>query len=392
MFRHLILKVFFYFFSFCINRSSDSDVDFQKVAESIIGKVERTALIVDNVNLEDTFGDYCNECGNTFDLCHSDIMDLRPTSRFSEKIPEETWAEFVSDTYPEYEISGEWEKLIQNTFQPRDSLEEWVRVWRGLYENRSNGDLVIKDVIYNILAPYIKVFEEPYNILNSGDLRENQYNAQFVSPIIGSTLKAICSIDWRILEVPVESSKDRRNTNLNPIVDKVLEAKCADGLARLWSSHEEVFLYEQTGPPDFDDVTQLCIHDYKLVRTMRDVLNQRIILHLKDGISDHKDFASFGAFGHRTEVSLFWLTIHQKSYCLREYGTFKIPTVWQDLPVLSEAIMICLKFFTFMKENIKVRRSACVEQKQRLLTKRKVHTIKQNQPTPTRPKKQKNSR
>ncbi|RIA84133.1 hypothetical protein C1645_880104 [Glomus cerebriforme] len=151
----------------------------------------------------------------------------------------------------------------------------------------------------------IEAFEAPYNILKSGDLRENQYNAQFVSPILKYTLKAICNVDWRILEVPVESSKDRRNANINPIIDKVLEAKCADGLARLWLSREEVFLYEQTGPPDFDHLTQLYIHDYKLIRTMRDVLNQRIILHLKDGIYDHKNLASFGAFGHRTEVSLF---------------------------------------------------------------------------------------
>lgn len=82
---------------------------------------------------------------------------------------------------------------------------------------------------------------------------------------------------------------------------------------------------------------------------MRDVLNQRIILHLKDGIYDHKNLASFSAFGHRTEVSLFWLTIHQKSYCFREYGTFKIPTIWQNFPVFSEAIISCLKFFSFMR-------------------------------------------
>jgi len=123
------------------------------------------------------------------------------------------------------------------------------------------------------------------------------------------------------LEVPVESSKHRRNANINPIIDRVLEAKRADGLARLWQSNEEVFIYEQTGPPDFDDVTQLFIHDYKLVRTMRNVLNQRIILCLRDGISDHKNLASFGAFGHHTEVSLFWCTMYQKSYCLQEYGS-----------------------------------------------------------------------
>ncbi|GBB90803.1 hypothetical protein RclHR1_01790010 [Rhizophagus clarus] len=67
-------------------------------------------------------------------------------------------------------------------------------------------------------------------------------------------------------------------------------------------------------------MTQLYIHDYKLIR-------------IKDGIYDPKNLASFSAFGHRTEVSLFWLTIHQKSYCIREFRTSKIPTACQDFPV-----------------------------------------------------------
>lgn len=65
------------------------------------------------------------------------------------------------------------------------------------------------------------------------------------------------TLHYYSLEVPIESSKNRRNSNINPIMDKVLEAKRADGLARLWQSNEEVLIYEQTGPPDFDDVTQL---------------------------------------------------------------------------------------------------------------------------------------
>ncbi|CAB4399729.1 unnamed protein product [Rhizophagus irregularis] len=364
------------------------------VAESMIGKVERTALMVDDVNLEETFGDYCNECDNIFDLCHSDIMDLRPASKFTEKIPEVIWEKFVTNTYPEYKISETWEKLIQDTFKQRESLAEWIEVWRGLYaisdknESRDPVILMIKDAIYSILAPYIEAFKSPYNILKSGELGENQYNSQFVSPILNNTLKAILDINWRILEVPVESSKHRRNAKINPIIDKVLEAKRVDGLARLWQSHEEVFIYEQTGPPDFDDVTQLFIHDYKLVRTMRDVLNQRIILHLRDGISDHKDLASFGAFGHRTEVSLFWCTMHQKSYCLQEYGSFQIPAIWQDLPVLAEAIITCLKFFSFMKENVE-KVKLYTDQKNKLFAKRKVHIVKENPPTPNRSKKQK---
>ena len=108
---------------------------------------------------------------------------------------------------------------------------------------------------------------------------------------------------------------------------------------------KKIFLFEQTGPPDYDDLTEFCLHDYKLTRTMRDILNQRIIFQLNDGTCDKKDLASFGALGYRNEISLYWCTIHQKTYCLREFGSFKIPHLWQDLPVLSETITMCLKFF-----------------------------------------------
>ncbi|CAG8707842.1 3807_t:CDS:10 [Funneliformis mosseae] len=374
--------------------ASDSVDDFHEVAESMIGKVERTALMADDVNLEEIFEGYCNECENIFDLCYSDIMDLRPASKFSEKIPEVIWEKFVTNTYPEHEISESWEKLIQEIFKPKETFAGWMEVWRGLYTYESNRDptiLLIKDAIHNILTPYIEAFKAPYNLLKSGSLGENQYNSQFVSPILSNTLKVILDVNWRILEVPVESSKHRRNAKINPIIDTVLEAKRADGLACFWKSNEEVFIYEQTGPPDFDDVTQIAIHDYKLVRTMRDVLNQRIMLRLRDGISDNKNLASFGAFGHRTEVSLFWCTMHQKSYCLQEFGSFKVPTIWQELPVLAEAIITCLKFFFFMKENVKEVR-LYTDQKNKLFVKRKVHAVKQNPPSPSRPKKRKNKK
>jgi hypothetical protein len=44
-------------------------------------------------------------------------MDLRPASKFTEKIPEVTWEKFVTNTYPEYKISETWEKLIQDIFK-----------------------------------------------------------------------------------------------------------------------------------------------------------------------------------------------------------------------------------------------------------------------------------
>ncbi|CAG8731119.1 7047_t:CDS:2, partial [Funneliformis mosseae] len=342
----------------------------QEAVESMVGKVGSGILKVDNVNLEEIFEKYRDECESRFD----DIMDLRPTSQLTKIIPEVTWEKFILDTYPNHKISEKWEELIQGFFKPKNTLTEWEKAWRRLFdEKESSEDLVIKDTLYNILSPYIEAFKAPFNILKSGDLEENQYNSQFVNPILKNTLNAICSMDWRILEVPTRSSKYRRNSNIDPFLDKVLSAKRADGLARRWQSQEETFVYEQTGGPDVDDVTDFYVHDYKLVRTMRDVLNQRIILRLNDGIKDCNNLASFGALGHRDEVSLFWCTIHLRSYCLREYGSFRIPTIWQDLPVLSETIITCLKFFSFMKDNT-MRIESRADQKMKLLSKRKIHT------------------
>ncbi|CAG8624133.1 8565_t:CDS:2, partial [Ambispora leptoticha] len=101
----------------------------------------------------------------------------------------------------------------------------------------------------------------------------------------------------------------------------------------------------------------------------------------------YNNLASFGALAHRNEISLFWCTIHPKSYCLREYESFYIPAIWQELPVLSEAIISCLKFFTFMKSNItKVEPHS--DPKVKLLSKRKVHSVTPNPPTPDQSKKQ----
>ncbi|CAG8634564.1 7950_t:CDS:2 [Ambispora gerdemannii] len=46
--------------------ASDSDDDSQNATESMIGKVERTTLIVDNVDLEKIFEDYRNDCENIY--------------------------------------------------------------------------------------------------------------------------------------------------------------------------------------------------------------------------------------------------------------------------------------------------------------------------------------
>ncbi|CAG8594406.1 6927_t:CDS:2 [Racocetra persica] len=80
--------------------TNGTDDYLQKAVESMAGQVESVELIVDDVNLEEIFENYRNECKNKFD----DIMDLRPASQLTNLVPEVTWEKFISDTYPEYKI------------------------------------------------------------------------------------------------------------------------------------------------------------------------------------------------------------------------------------------------------------------------------------------------
>ncbi|CAG8434195.1 6081_t:CDS:2, partial [Scutellospora calospora] len=151
------------------------DDDFQKVTELIVGKDERSALVVEGIDLETTFEQYRNEYENSFDLCCSDIMDLRLNSKFTEKISETILEKF-----------------------PKDSLFKWIKCWCDIHvisgENEGDDNFWIKDAIYNILAPLYA----PYNILKLGDLEENQFNAQFVNQILNNALDIICNVDWRM--------------------------------------------------------------------------------------------------------------------------------------------------------------------------------------------------
>ena len=47
--------------------NSDSESNLREATESMIGKVERTALIVDDVDLEVIFEEYRSECENNFE-------------------------------------------------------------------------------------------------------------------------------------------------------------------------------------------------------------------------------------------------------------------------------------------------------------------------------------
>ncbi|RIA99400.1 hypothetical protein C1645_730856 [Glomus cerebriforme] len=109
------------------------------------------------------------------------------------------------------------------------------------------------------------------NKINENDI----YNKNEINEDL---LDTIHNILRPYLKVLIESSKFHRNANINPFIDKVLASKRADEFAYLWKDHEEVFIYEQTGSPNFDDDTEFHIHDYKLLFMKKNIQKTKLCI------------------------------------------------------------------------------------------------------------------
>ncbi len=96
------------------------------------------------------------------------------------------------------------------------------------------------------------------------------------------------------MEVPVLASKYRKNYGYDHAIDKVVDGKHADLLARMWRTGEEIFVGEQAGPPSQPDLTKLAMDSFKLYREMRDCLNVRILRAMGKGDINYNNRVVFG--------------------------------------------------------------------------------------------------
>nr|CAG8544994.1 2008_t:CDS:10 [Entrophospora candida] len=83
---------------------------------------------------------------------------------------------------------------------------------------------------------------------------EYHYWSEFGHHFFSRQLQEFIGLDWRVLEVPVQASKYRKNYGHNHAIDKI-----------------------QARPPTKSDLTKLTMDSFKLYREMRDCLNVRIL-------------------------------------------------------------------------------------------------------------------
>ncbi|GBC23166.2 hypothetical protein GLOIN_2v1763995 [Rhizophagus irregularis DAOM 181602=DAOM 197198] len=131
-----------------------SENDLREATDSIVGKVERIPLMVDNIDLEEIFIDYCDRCETSLIYGGKILYNNFSSRRIVYKIGKTLGVDFTNE-------------INENDIDDKKEIDE---------------DLL--DVVHNILGLYIEAFEAPYNVLKSRDLEEKQFSAQFISPIL----------------------------------------------------------------------------------------------------------------------------------------------------------------------------------------------------------------
>ena len=145
------------------------------------------------------------------------------------------------------------------------------------------------------------------------------------------------------MEVPVLASKYRKNYGHDHAIDKVVDGKHADLLARMWRTGEEIFVGEQAGPPSQPDLTKLAMDSFKLYREMRDCLNVRILRAMGKGDVNYNNRVVFGLLGYLFEIKML-IMWKDGVYVYEEFGSLNIASIPDQIPMMKADMFKLLEF------------------------------------------------
>ncbi|CAJ0649913.1 14218_t:CDS:2 [Entrophospora sp. SA101] len=242
--------------------------------------------------------DICGESGfsNSMPLeRYIKLMSIKP-KRIAE-IPE-CWKQILNDYFSETISSGGSPKTIHDWVKVTDELN-------AVKDSDSDEAIKFKKYLNCVMSPLIESFLKPLPDISSPDTSEHHYWAEFAHRFFSKALQYFANLDWRILEVPVYASKYRKNFGLNHALEKVVDGKFADILARTWDTKEELFVGEQAGAPTNPDLTKYATDWFKLYRELRDffgilgyLYEMKMTIMWKEGIYIYEEFGSFTIASH----------------------------------------------------------------------------------------------
>ncbi|CAJ0756152.1 15717_t:CDS:2, partial [Entrophospora sp. SA101] len=221
------------------------------------------------------------QLNNPYSCTNDDVMDICGESGFSNSMPLERYIKLMSIKPKRIaEIPECWKQILNDYFSETISsggspktIHDWVKVTdelNAVKDSDSDEAIKFKKYLNCVMSPLIESFLKPLPDISSPDTSEHHYWAEFAHRFFSKALQYFANLDWRILEVPVYASKYRKNFGLNHALEKVVDGKFADILARTWDTKEELFVGEQAGAPTNPDLTKYATDWFKLYRELRD--------------------------------------------------------------------------------------------------------------------------
>ncbi|CAG8704409.1 1893_t:CDS:2, partial [Acaulospora morrowiae] len=141
-----------------------------------------------------------------------------------------------------------------------------------------------------------------------------------------------------------------KNYGHDHAIDKVVDGKNADLLARIWGT-DEIFVGEQAGPPNKPDLIKLATVSFRLYREMQDCLNVRILRAMEKGDANYNNRMVFGIFGYLYEIKML-IMWKDGVYVYEEIGSLNISSIPDHIPMMKADMLKLLEFMVIIKTEV----------------------------------------
>ncbi|CAG8657583.1 5342_t:CDS:10, partial [Acaulospora colombiana] len=293
---------------------------------------------------------------NPYSSTIDDVMDIRGESGFAKFLSVDDYIKLLSKKPKRrVELPGGWRNVVEEYYKETTengsvkSISDWIRITEelGIVKEEDDGELIkLKKYLNRVMLPLIESFSKQAPDISAPDSSEHHYWSEFGHRFFSRALQEFVDLDWRVMEVPVQSSRYRKNYGYNHIIDTVVDGKYADLLARMRKTGEEIFVGEQAGPPTRCDLAKLATDSFKLYREMRDCLNVRILRAMGKGDVNYNNRSVFGILGFLFEIKML-IMWKDGVYVYEEYGSLNIAS---NPGQISEMKLGILRLLEFMLE------------------------------------------
>ncbi|RHZ87613.1 hypothetical protein Glove_33g69 [Diversispora epigaea] len=295
--------------------------------------------------------EYCKKDSTSkFDLAHSYILDLSPTSKIAKEFAPDYWSGLISDrpNVINAEYHSELKPILDHLFeQKRLNIQQARAKWENLrnikapeYEegfsyNKDDWKKIIRWIEWAV-GRFLDAFESERNPLMQQDCHEREWLGGYLIPIFQGAL----ALDGRFRvawgEVTVQASLQRRNSDKDILEEKADRGHMADMLCST-DSYEMLCLLACGGPHKVD-LTKEASDQFQLQRLIKDTLDDMRIKYYNKVKKDETCLYTIGIQQYKSEIRIY-LMERREVYRLHLIKTLDLPLTFSTYHILRISLI-----------------------------------------------------